>query len=135
MGSRRRITVALVALVVLVVGGWLVRDLTAGQDSPPAPTTAGLPVTALSQLPAEAAETWELIQRGGPFPYPDRDGSTFQNREGLLPAQKRGYYKEYTVPTPGSRDRGARRLVTGAEAELYYTGDHYASFVAVDPAR
>lgn len=136
MGSRRRITIALVALVVLVIGGWLARDLTAGESAPPPPPSqSGLPVTALSELPDEAARTWELIQRGGPFPYPDRDGSTFQNRERLLPAKDRGYYKEYTVPTPGSRDRGARRLVTGSEDELYYTGDHYQSFVAVDTSR
>ncbi|UVS77698.1 ribonuclease domain-containing protein [Actinokineospora sp. UTMC 2448] len=133
MGSRRRITLALVALVALVVGGWLVRDLSTGADTP-APES-GLPVVALSALPAEAAETWELIRRGGPFPYPDRDGSTFGNREGLLPERERGYYKEYTVPTPGSPDRGARRLVTGSAEELYYTDDHYESFVSVDTAR
>ncbi|GGS41629.1 ribonuclease domain-containing protein [Actinokineospora fastidiosa] len=133
MGSRRRITLALVALVALVVGGWLVRDLSTGADTP-APES-GLPVVALSALPAEAAETWELIRRGGPFPHPDRDGSTFGNREGLLPERERGYYKEYTVPTPGSPDRGARRLVTGSAEELYYTDDHYESFVSVDTAR
>lgn len=135
MGSRRRITVALVALVALVVGGWLARDLSTSTPPPPGQSRSGLPVAALSELPAEAARTWELIQDGGPFPYPDRDGSTFQNREGLLPDAARGYYREYTVPTPGSRDRGARRLVTGSEEELYYTGDHYSSFVEVDPSR
>lgn len=98
-----------------------------------APT--GLPVRALSSLPPEAATTWKLIQSDGPFPY-RRDGVVFHNRERLLPQQKRGYYHEYTVPTPGSRDRGARRLVTGARTnELYYTADHYRSFVSVDVKR
>ncbi|MDQ3988514.1 MAG: ribonuclease N, partial [Actinomycetota bacterium] len=71
---------------------------------------------------------------GGPFPY-EQDGTTFGNREGLLPDRERGWYREYTVPTPGEDDRGARRLVTGGERELYYTDDHYDSFVAVDPDR
>jgi guanyl-specific ribonuclease Sa len=80
-------------------------------------------------LPREVAETLALIDRGGPFPY-DRDGSTFQNREGLLPSRPRGFYREYTVPTPGSPDRGARRLVTGGDPPevYYYTDDHYRSF-------
>jgi ribonuclease T1 len=142
VGSRKRITVALIALVALVLGGWLLRD--AGTSSPaPPPGQEGsgfaprsdLPVSALSELPPEAARTWRLIGAGGPFPHPGRDGTTFQNREGLLPDQERGYYKEYTVPTPGSRDRGARRLVTGADTELYYTADHYESFVEVDTSR
>ena len=139
MGSRKRITVALISLVALVVVGWLVRDLSTSSESAPPPGTyaprSGLPVEALSALPAEAADTWELIRAGGPYPHPDRDGSTFQNREGLLPDEERGYYKEYTVPTPGSRDRGARRLVTGAESEVYYTADHYETFVEVDTSR
>ncbi len=80
-------------------------------------------------LPAEARETLRLIDAGGPFPY-RRDGITFQNRERRLPEQARGYYREYTVPTPGSRDRGARRIVTGDKppAAYYYTADHYKSF-------
>ncbi|NUR43763.1 MAG: ribonuclease N [Streptomyces sp.] len=83
-----------------------------------------------ARLPAQARETLELIDVGGPFPYA-RDGSVFGNRERLLPAHERGYYHEYTVPTPGSRDRGARRLVTGRNDEIYYTDDHYNSFRAV----
>lgn len=78
-------------------------------------------------LPPEAREVVALIERGGPFPY-RKDGSTFNNREGLLPAQTRGYYREYTVPTPGRRDRGARRIVAGKPGEYYYTADHYRSF-------
>jgi guanyl-specific ribonuclease Sa len=75
-----------------------------------------------------------LIQHGGPFPYP-QDGTVFGNREGRLPSQQFGFYREYTVATPGAHDRGPRRLITGGAAELYYTGDHYVTFVAVEPAR
>ena len=82
---------------------------------------------AVAALPAEGRETLELIDAGGPFPY-ERDGVVFQNREGILPDESRGYYHEYTVPTPGSDDRGARRIVTGSGSELYYTDDHYDSF-------
>ncbi len=84
-------------------------------------------------LPREAIETLQAIERGGPFPYP-RDGIVFQNRERRLPARPRGYYREYTVPTPGSRDRGARRIVTGGEPPevFYYTDDHYRSFQPVE---
>lgn len=88
----------------------------------------GLPWVDLADLPAEAARTVELIDHGGPFPYPEKDGSTFGNFEGLLPDRPRGYYAEYTVPTPGEDDRGARRIVAGDGGELYWTEDHYASF-------
>jgi ribonuclease T1 len=87
----------------------------------------GLPVIYVDQLPREARDTLRLIDRGGPFPY-SKDGSVFQNREGLLPDRPRGYYREYTVITPGENDRGARRIVGGERGELYYTADHYDSF-------
>jgi len=89
---------------------------------------AGGAVTA-EQLPAEARETLRLIDAGGPFPY-RRDGIVFQNRERRLPEQPKGYYREYTVPTPGSKDRGARRIVTGNKPAtvFYYTADHYKTF-------
>ncbi len=80
-----------------------------------------------SQLPPEAQATLRLIESGGPFPY-DQDGSVFSNRERLLPLRAVGYYHEYTVETPGSADRGARRLVAGGAGERYYTDDHYGSF-------
>jgi ribonuclease T1 len=86
----------------------------------------------LSSLPPEAQHTLQLIKQGGPFPYPRKDGSTFGNYEKRLPYQPRGHYREYTVPTPGSRDRGARRIVAGSppetSGEYYYTDDHYRSF-------
>jgi ribonuclease T1 len=79
------------------------------------------------QLPREAVETLVLIRKGGPFPYP-QDGATFGNRERLLPARERGWYREYTVKTPGARDRGARRIVAARDGTLYYTDDHYRTF-------
>jgi ribonuclease T1 len=81
----------------------------------------------VGELPPEARQTIALIRAGGPFPY-EKDGSVFANREGLLPRRARGYYREYTVSTPGRRDRGARRIVTGRSAEYYWTEDHYRSF-------
>lgn len=91
---------------------------------------SGLPTVRYQNLPREAKETIALIEQGGPFPF-ERDGITFQNREQLLPRRRSGYYREYTVITPGSRDRGARRIIAGAEGELYYTDDHYDSFKEV----
>ncbi|WP_072486217.1 ribonuclease [Streptomyces atratus] len=85
-----------------------------------------------SALPSQAHDTLDLIDAGGPFPY-SQDGSVFQNREGVLPRQSTGYYHEYTVVTPGSPTRGARRIVTGERAqEDYYTSDHYATFDLID---
>ena len=81
----------------------------------------------LDELPPEARETLLRIEAGAPLPYA-RDGAVFSNRERQLPAHQRGYYREYTVKTPGVRDRGARRIVAGASAEYYYTDDHYNSF-------
>ncbi|MFI9380189.1 ribonuclease domain-containing protein [Kutzneria sp. NPDC052558] len=148
MTSRRRITFALVGLIVLVLAGWLIRDLSTGSGSP-APTTSssaasagavpgassGLPVKALSTLPKEAAATWKLIQQGGPYPYPKNDGVVFHNNGNVLPRNKDGYYHEYTVDTPGAKNRATRRLITGSQRELYYTDDHYDSFVVVDPTK
>lgn len=87
---------------------------------------------ALTELPLEGQQTYRLIHQGGPFPY-EKDGVVFGNRERLLPRQARGYYREYTVKTPGARDRGARRIVCGGEPPqrpqaCYYSADHYASF-------
>jgi ribonuclease T1 len=86
-----------------------------------------MPVITLDELPPEALDTLDLIESDGPFPF-ERDGITFQNRERLLPQKSRGYYREYTVITPWENDRGARRIIAGANGELYYTDDHYESF-------
>ena len=84
----------------------------------------------VAELPAEARATIRLIKHGGPFPY-ERDGTVFRNFEKRLPLRERGYYQEYTVPTPGAKTRGARRIVAGRGGELYYTADHYRSFVRI----
>lgn len=84
-------------------------------------------VIRVEELPREARETLALIRQGGPFPY-RKDGIVFGNRERRLPVQSSGYYREYTVPTPGARDRGARRIIAGGSGEYYYTGDHYNTF-------
>lgn len=108
----------------------------AAQPAAPAPAPAaprsianasGLPEVRASELPAEARQTLALIARGGPYPY-TRDDVTFGNFERLLPRKSSGYYKEYTVRTPGESDRGARRIVAGQAGEKYYTPDHYNSF-------
>ncbi|MFI6514503.1 ribonuclease domain-containing protein [Spirillospora sp. NPDC050679] len=108
--------------------------------SPSAPAPTGGPGATASQkgigeipesrLPKEARETLRLIDAGGPFPY-RKDGSVFGNREGLLPRRERGYYREYTVPTPGAGNRGARRIIGGEGGERYYTADHYRSYARV----
>ncbi|MCZ4100572.1 hypothetical protein C8250_010940 [Streptomyces sp. So13.3] len=91
---------------------------------------SGRATVAAGRLPAEARNTLALIDRGGPYPYA-KDGAVFSNFERELPREKSGYYHEYTVTTPGSRDRGARRVITGEGGEFYYTDDHYQTFKAV----
>ena len=88
---------------------------------------SGLPTIRVDRLPVQARDTLDLIQHGGPFPH-RQDGAVFQNRERLLPGKPNGYYREYTVETPGSADRGARRIIAGDKGELFYTDDHYGSF-------
>ena len=85
------------------------------------------PEVEAATLPQEARETLTLIRSGGPFPF-QKDGAVFGNREAVLPRRERGYYREYTVRTPGARDRGARRIVAGRGGEYYYTDDHYRTF-------
>ena len=104
---------------------------TASSPLPAAPLS-GLPTIRYDRLPKEARTTITLILQGGPFPY-SQDGVVFQNRERVLPRKASGYYHEYTVITPGSSDRGARRIITGEGGEFYYTDDHYASFRQVTP--
>ncbi|MEU9045877.1 MULTISPECIES: ribonuclease [unclassified Kitasatospora] len=115
----------------------------APKPSPPAggaPSAAGTWVPAdpaladvcRTKLPSQAQDTLGLIAKGGPYPY-SRDGIVFENRESRLPKKAGGYYHEYTVVTPGSDDRGTRRVVTGTAGEQYWSGDHYATFQEIDP--
>ncbi len=141
--SRRALTtLALAAAMALLV--WWLQGNTGGADSPESSaqgstSTAAGPVTdnvddesalrwmSVDELPREGQEMLVLIDDGGPFAE-SRDGVRFENREGILPEESRGYYHEYTVATPGSSDRGARRIVAGDGGEFYYTDDHYDSF-------
>ena len=108
---------------------------TDAQAKMPAPVDSASAMS-VSDMPRQGAETYERILQGGPFAY-EKDGVVFGNRERLLPSQKRGYYREYTVKTPGSRDRGARRIVCGGQPKTpdtcYYTADHYGSFRKIVP--
>jgi ribonuclease T1 len=122
MGRVRSLLAALALALGAVAPGVLARE------------AAQTPDVAIADLPGEARDTLVLIKRGGPFPY-RKDGATFGNFERRLPQRARGYYREYTVPTPGARDRGARRIVAGGDArtqggygEYYYTDDHYRTF-------
>jgi ribonuclease T1 len=103
-------------------------NLVLAKQAVPQDSSAAISV---AELPAQGQDTFERIHQGGPFAY-DKDGVVFGNRERLLPAQRRGYYREYTVKTPGSRDRGTRRIICGGQPRTpdvcYYTADHYASF-------
>ncbi|MER5293053.1 ribonuclease domain-containing protein [Streptomyces pharetrae] len=120
-----RIGAATALLSALLVGG-------AVSAAPAGAATQAVGTICHSDLPAQAHDTLALIERGGPYPYP-QDGTVFQNREGILPSQQSGYYHEYTVKTPNVSTRGARRIVTGEEyQEDYYTADHYASFDLID---
>ncbi len=128
----RRSPVRLVALLLalLLAGCGLLDGPAATTDRPSGAATdpaSGLPWVEEADLPAAARDTLALIDAGGPFPY-EEDDRTFFNREGLLPERAEGHYREYTVETPGEDDRGARRIVTGADGEYYWTPDHYASF-------
>lgn len=117
-------------LASIMLGLTGVHTGTLARETPPTKTVA------LSQLPPQGMATYQLILQGGPFPY-EKDGVVFGNRERLLPSEKRGYYREYTVPTPGAAHRGTRRIVCGGPATTpdacFYTADHYASFRRIVP--
>jgi len=122
------------ALGVLALGALVLTGCAtqATVDQASVDPASGLPAVALADLPPEARQTLDHIRSGGPFPY-RQDGAIFENREGRLPTRESGYYREYTVPTPGADDRGARRIVLGADGEMYWTPDHYDSFAWIDP--
>ncbi|MFJ2237610.1 ribonuclease domain-containing protein [Streptomyces sp. NPDC087859] len=118
-----RIGAAAAVLSALLVGGTVATASPAG---------AAVGSICYGALPSQAHDTLDLIEQGGPYPY-SQDGTVFQNREGVLPSQSSSYYHEYTVITPGSSTRGARRIVTGQKTqEDYYTADHYATFKLVN---
>jgi ribonuclease T1 len=121
------LSVGFATLVQLAGGGCSVPEALAYSRGDRHTGTGETRTIDVSQLPQEARDTLSLIKQGGPFPYP-KDGTIFGNRERRLPAHPRGYYKEYTVKTPESRDRGARRIIAGADGEYYYTDDHYNTF-------
>ena len=131
---------ALLALAMLGMQAWQERHVQTAvptQDtSPDLRSVSGEAAPAAPGLPAEALATLVAIERGGPFPY-RQDGRVFENRERRLPQRPRGYYREYTVDTPGSPDRGARRIVTGGDPPevFYYTDDHYRSFRTLEVER
>ncbi|MGI8695561.1 MAG: ribonuclease domain-containing protein [Mycobacteriales bacterium] len=130
MPRTRRPLLALAALLIVLVIGYVVdaaRGGGAGHDHGLATGTV-----AASSLPAAAQQTIALVRAGGPFPYV-QDGIVFRNSEHELPAERSGYYHEFTVPTPGEADRGPRRIIAGAGEEIYCTPDHYGSFERVNP--
>lgn len=150
--QRRKVLTTIITIVLLAAVWWIQNNDTApSQDrardtstsSPQSPQStgspgssgtdpdSGLPIVQVGDLPPEVGETLALIDAGGPYPH-DEDDGTFGNFEGILPDQDRGYYREYTVETPGLSHRGARRIVTGSNGEFYWTDDHYSSFSRID---
>jgi ribonuclease T1 len=127
--------VGLVAgLVLLQKTGDLSSPGSSGASASTSVANDGTRTVSTRDLPKEARATLDRIAAGGPYPYA-QDGTVFQNREQLLPAMPSGYYREFTVPDPKAGDRGARRIVTGAAGERYYTDDHYESFARIEDAR
>ena len=130
MGAARVLLLSVVGL--LAIAGCAVAAPEGRVETGEIGAPSGMATITEAELPPEALETLALVDAGGPYPY-RQDGAVFQNREGLLPEHPDGYYAEYTVSTPGSNDRGARRIITGAEGERYWTADHYASFAWIVP--
>jgi ribonuclease T1 len=120
----------LLAAVLGLAGCGSSSSRSSAASSTAASKPAGMSTITEASLPVQARDVIKRIDDGGTFQY-RQDGVTFQNREGLLPAEPSGYYREYTVATPGAADRGARRLILGRHGELYYTPDHYRSFLWV----
>ena len=113
--------------IVLAAMLWLPAGVQAHTDHAANGSHGDLAIVSVAQLPAEARDTLRAIKQGGPFAYP-RDGVVFKNFEHALPKRRRGYYHEYTVRTPGTHNRGARRIISGVPGEYYYTADHYQTF-------
>jgi len=135
--GRRRFALIALCVLVVIAGGWALWALT--RTAEPTTTPAGVRTCPLATLPPEATDTVRVIRSDGPFPYPRNDGVVFGNREGHLPDQIKGYYHEYTVITPGARNRSTRRIITGGSPltnppQYFYTGDHYDSFCLINDA-
>ncbi|MEU5808333.1 ribonuclease domain-containing protein [Streptomyces sp. NPDC047718] len=131
LGLGRLLGALLSCLVLAACGGAGGGPSADGATRVSAPAwAAGMATVRAEELPRQARDVLALIDEGGPYPY-RQDGTVFGNFEKVLPRQERGYYREYTVKTPGERDRGPRRIVTGRGGEFYYTDDHYDSFKAV----
>ena len=127
----RRPLLALIALLAALGIGYAVQGTGSGSGHHPSTAPSVGTAAPVAQLPPQVAATITLIRSGGPFPYPRNDGVVFHNDEHRLPSEPDGYYHEYTVPTPGAPDRGARRIITGRGGQFYYTGNHYETFVRV----
>ncbi len=133
--THRALIIAASIVIVLVLAVYGLVRCGSGASSPvgaapgvaAATPSSGLPTVAVAALPAQARSVLALIDKGGPYRYA-QDNTVFGNNEGLLPKRARGYYHEYTVATPGSSDRGERRLIVGRDGDVYYTSDHYNSF-------
>jgi ribonuclease T1 len=132
---RKRSPLAYIAAIIAVaVAAWITNGFEQSKPSQMQPQPEPRVEAKAQRVDNEQIQikaTLDLIARGGPFPH-RQDGSTFQNREGHLPSKPRGYYREYTVPTPGASNRGARRIVRGQDGDTWYTRDHYKSFIRLD---
>ena len=126
MKSNSKLALAILLCLLMAISNALAFD----NSHYPKSERATVPAIAAAQLPPEARTTLKLIEQGGPFPY-RKDGVVFGNRETKLPKQRYGYYHEYTVKTPGARNRGARRIISGSTHEYYYSDDHYRSFMRI----
>jgi len=133
-GGRSKAGLISLAMALVAAGTWLVQARAPQALTAPAPISTQIP---MAELPRQGQQVMAQIRQGGPFRY-EKDGTVFGNRERLLPRANRGYYREYTVPTPGLNHRGARRIVCGGEQprrpdDCYYTEDHYSSFRRIVP--
>jgi guanyl-specific ribonuclease Sa len=142
--SRGRYALVALAVLIVIAGAWALlprqsADSTPTPSSGPTSSATSGSTCPLATLPPEAADTVRLIHSSGPFPFPRNDGVVFGNREGHLPGQAKGYYHEYTVITPGARNRSTKRIITGGEPatnppQYFYTDDHYDSFCVITGA-
>lgn len=139
--GKKTLPAVIAGIAVVAIGGFFGIDLAgdSGNSASSSAQSSSSDTCAVDTLPEEAHETLDDIYAGGPFEYPDNDGTHFGNYEGVLPQEDSDFYREYTVETPGLDHRGAKRIVTGGGSEVdpevvYYTDDHYESFCEVPDA-